>query len=109
MITIILEELALPTFTSALKMETSGYSETLVNTYRTIWHHNPEDHNHSNFILVIPEFGTDKIIPDAYIYSEMPSQLCETASRRAYTVSSAESTFKASSSLSSPNQLYQDP
>lgn len=82
-------------------METPGYSETLVNNYRTTWHHNPEDHNlnfHSNFIQVIPQFGTDKIMPDPYMYSEIPSQLYEPISRRAYTVSSTGLTFKATSS-----------
>lgn len=58
---IILEVHAVPIFTSTLKMETPGCSETLVNTYRNTWHHNPENHNlnfHSNFIQVIPDFGT---------------------------------------------------
>jgi hypothetical protein len=28
-----------------LKMEAVRSSETLVTTYKTAWHHNPEDHN----------------------------------------------------------------
>jgi hypothetical protein len=30
---------------SALKMETVCFSETLASTYESIWHHNPEEHH----------------------------------------------------------------
>ena len=31
------------------------FSSTLVPTYRSVWCHNPEDHNMSNFIVFIKE------------------------------------------------------
>jgi hypothetical protein len=81
-----------------------------VNTYRTT-RHNPEDHNlnfHSNFISHTRVWYRQNYAWCLHVQWNPQSALCDPTSKRAYTVSSTEPTFKATSSLSSPNQLYQD-